>query len=279
MEVKFREEAAMFDMDAVRKRIAEPPVIAEKDQYLIKFAVTEREIEDAFRLRYDVFNVEQGKGLSSSKNGIDKDPFDAACLHLIVVRKDDSRVVGTYRIHFGETAIHSELGFYSEQEFKIEGLDKIASESIEVGRSCVAPDSRNGTVMALLWSGISGLICRSRQRYLLGCVSLEETDPVAGWTLYEFFRTNGYIHPDITAVPKKGYELAPADEERIRENLGDRRTMIRLVPPLFKGYLRLGAKICGVPAYDFEFGSIDFFIILDVHQIPERYMKHFNVET
>ena len=88
-----------------------------------------------------------------------------------------------------------------------------------------------------------------------------------------------YLHPDITAVPRKGYELAPGDPERIRQNLNDRRTMLRLIPPLFKGYLRLGAKICGVPAYDFEFGSIDFFIILDVHKIPERYMKHFNVET
>ena len=116
----------MFDMDAVRRRIATPPLIAEKDQYLIKFAVTEEEIEDAFRLRYAVFNVEQGKGLSSSENGIDKDPFDAVCLHLIVTRKNDNRVEGTYRIHFGETAIHSKLGFYSEQEFTINGLDRIA---------------------------------------------------------------------------------------------------------------------------------------------------------
>lgn len=269
----------MFEMDAMQKRIAEPPLIAEKDQYLIKFAVTEGEIEEAFRLRYAVFNVEQGKGLSSSTNGIDKDPFDAVCLHLIVVRKNDNRVTGTYRIHFGETAIHSKLGFYSEQEFAINGLDRIASESIEVGRSCVAPDSRNGTVMALLWSGISGLICRSKQRYLLGCVSLETTDPSAGWTLYEFFKENGYLHPDITAAPRKGYELAPGDPEKIRQTLNDRRTLIRLIPPLFKGYLRLGAKICGEPAYDFEFGSIDFFIILDVHKVPERYMKHFNVET
>ena len=83
-------------LEEFRRTVADPPVIAEKDQYLIKFALTEQEIESAFRLRYDVFNLEQGKGLKDSQNGIDKDEFDEHCLHLIVVRKDDNRVVGTY---------------------------------------------------------------------------------------------------------------------------------------------------------------------------------------
>lgn len=269
----------MHDMATIRRQIADPPLIAEKDQYLIKFAITDAEIEDAFRLRYNVFNVEQGKGLSSSKNGIDKDEFDDHCLHLIVVRKDDSRVVGTYRIHFGAVAAHSQLGFYSEQEYRIDGLAPIAASCIEVGRSCVAQDSRNGSVMALLWSGISELLYRSKQQYLLGCVSLEVTEPVAGWALYEYFRNGNYFAGDIRAVPKKGYELPRPPENEILEAAADRHRIHAMIPPLFKGYLRLGAKICGEPAFDHEFGSIDFFIILDVMQVPQRYMKHFNVDV
>ena len=177
--------AGMECLEEFRRTVADPPVIAEKDQYLIKFALTEQEIESAFRLRYDVFNLEQGKGLKDSQNGIDKDEFDEHCLHLIVVRKDDNRVVGTYRIHFGAVAARSKLGFYSEQEYRIDGLAPIAPLAIEVGRTCVAPDSRNGSVVALLWSGISTLICRSGQRFLLGCVSLESTDPIHGWLIYQ----------------------------------------------------------------------------------------------
>lgn len=271
-------ENAMHDMATIRRQIADPPLIAEKDQYLIKFAITDAEIEDAFKLRYNVFNVEQGKGLSTSRDGIDKDKFDDFCLHLIVVRKDTGGVVGTYRIHFGSIAAHSMLGFYSEQEYRIEGLASIAASSIEVGRSCVARDSRNGSVMALLWSGISELIYRSKQRYLLGCVSLEVTEPVAGWALYEYFKRNNCFAQSIRAFPREGYELARPPEAEILEVAADKKRIHAMIPPLFKGYLRLGAKICGEPAFDYEFGSIDFFIILDVEQVPLRYRKHFCVE-
>ena len=132
--------------------------------------------------------------------------------------------------------------------------------------------------MALLWCGISELIFRGKQRYLLGCVSLEETDPVAGWALYEYFKKNNNFAGFIHATPKNGYELKCPPAEQLNAVLADRKKIFSLIPPLFKGYLRLGAKICGEPAFDYEFGSIDFFIILDVRQVPSRYVKHFNKE-
>jgi hypothetical protein len=265
-------------LEEFRRTVADPPVIAEKDQYLIKFALTEQEIESAFRLRYDVFNLEQGKGLKDSQNGIDKDEFDEHCLHLIVVRKDDNRVVGTYRIHFGAVAARSKLGFYSEQEYRIDGLAPIAPLAIEVGRTCVAPDSRNGSVVALLWSGISTLICRSGQRFLLGCVSLESTDPIHGWLIYQNLKEHNALSEQIHAYPRPEFRMEHPGEEALASAAQSLPSVRALIPPLFKGYLRLGAKICGEPVFDRKFGSIDFFIVLDVAQLPQRYSKHFNVE-
>ncbi len=265
-------------LEEFRKTVANPPVIAEKDQYLIKFALTDQEIESAFRLRYDVFNLEQGKGLKDSQNGIDRDEFDEHCLHLIVVRKDDSRVVGTYRIHFGAVAASSRLGFYSEQEYRIDGLAPIAPLAIEVGRTCVEHDSRNGSVVALLWSGISTLICRSGQRFLLGCVSLESTDPLHAWLIYQNLKEHNALSEQIHAYPRPEFRMEHPGEDVLTSAAQTVPSVRALIPPLFKGYLRLGAKICGEPVFDRKFGSIDFFIVLDVAQLPQRYTKHFNVE-
>lgn len=268
----------MNRLEEFRELVANPPVIAEKDQYLIKFALSDEELEAVFRLRYRVFNLEQGKGLKDLHDGIDKDEFDDSCLHLIVVRKDDGKIVGTYRIHFGAIAAHSKLGFYSEQEFHIEGLEPITPLAIEVGRTCVAPEFRNGTVVALLWSGISELIHRSRQRYLLGCVSLETTNPAHGWMIYEHLLKLGNLSDTIHSTPRPGYLMRRPSAEEMTEAAENTLSVRSLIPPLFKGYLRLGAKICGEPLFDPLFGTIDFFIVLDVAKLPERYTRHFNVE-
>ncbi len=258
----------------MQKEIATPSLLAEKDQFLIKFADTEEEIEEALKLRYRVFNLEQGKGLDSANDsGIDRDEFDDFCLHLIVVEKSSKKPVGTYRIHMGPVA-NSAIGFYSEREFNVRGLDKIASQTIEVGRSCVAPEYRNGAVVALLWSGISELLMRSKLTYLLGCVSLETNDPAAAWALYRNFQSTGKNSDILSATPTETFKIPPASEDDIQKYIADKK-LNRLIPPLFKGYLRLGSMICGEPAYDHEFGTIDFLILLNTTTLPERYMRHF----
>ena len=262
----------------IREKLCSPPVLAEKDQYRIKFAMTPEEIEAVFRLRYQVFKLEQGKNIKDcGQPGIDQDEFDQYCLHLVVEEKETGKAVGTYRVHPGPTALTHELGFYSSHEFNIQGLNEIADQTFEMGRSCVSPDSRNGTVVALLWAGVSEIVGRSRLRYLIGCVSLEEMEPAAGWMLYDYFVEQGRISEKVTGTPLPCVKMnrpAPEVMEAFRKEHPVART---LIPPLFKGYLRMGAKICSEPVFDADFGTIDFLILLDTGKLPERYQKHFNV--
>jgi putative hemolysin len=261
---------------SVKKEITDPPVLAEKEQFLIKLAETDAELERAFRLRYKVFNLEQGKGLDAARaSGMDRDEFDDYCMHLVIVEKQSGEVVGTYRMHLGSVA-GAAMGFYSSREFHITGIDKIASKSIEVGRSCVSPEHRNGTVVGLLWRGITELMVRSRHTYLFGCVSLETRDPAAGWALHTHFQETGKISSEVRAEPKPGYGLANVPGEETAGLLGDKRRLTALIPPLLKGYLRLGAKVCGAPVMDNEFGTIDFLILLNMAEVPGRYTRHFS---
>jgi len=264
----------------IRDRLCNPPVLAEKDQYRIKFAVNSLEMEEAFKLRYNVFKLEQGKNVKPSKTkGVDCDEFDKYCLQLVVEEKNKEEIVGTYRIHLGPIAMESSLGFYSEHEFKISGLDKLAANTIEVGRSCVSPEYRNGTVVALLWSGISETLSRSGLRYLTGCVSLENMEPAAGWALYEYLKAAGKLSEEVLGIPLEKCRMERPDQKEIDRFLNDRFLMRSLIPPLFKGYIRLGASICGEPVFDRDFGTIDFLILLDIAKLPSRYSKHFNVAS
>ncbi len=258
------------------KEIVEPTLLTDSDNFLIKIVETEEELRKTLRLRYEVFNIEQGKGLSEANaTGIDYDEYDEHCLHLIVIDKTTNNPVGTYRAHFGHIATQAK-GFYASKEYNISGLDQIAPHSIEVGRSCVLPDFRSGAAVSLLWSGIGILLHRSKLQYLLGCVSMEENDPAVSWALHEYFKSSDKITDIIIAEPQKGYELEVPPQGEIDKYLVNvKNTIKHHVPPLFKGYLRLGAKICGPPIYDSEFGTIDFLILVDTFKMPERYARHF----
>lgn len=257
------------------KQICTPSVLAEKDQFLIKIADSDKEIEMAQRLRFEVFILEQGKTLAAAQQAqIDRDEFDEYCLHLIVVEKKSGLIVGTYRMHPGVVA-STGIGFYSSREYNIDGLDKIAENTIEVGRSCVSPEYRSGAVVALLWAGIAEVLKRSKLRYLLGCVSLETTEPAVGWALYEHFKERNNLSAVLQATPTEDFTLPPPDADKMQELLNNRRTLLHLIPPLFKGYLRLGVGICGAPALDKEFSSIDFLVLLDHASLPEKYFRHF----
>ena len=258
-------------------KLMTPALIAEKDPYGIKFAETPEEVLATQRLRYRVFNQEQGKGLESAENdGIDQDEYDRHSIHLMVYRKDTGEPVGTYRIIPGQQSV---AGLYSSREFQIRGLDPLLSMTLEVGRSCVDPAYRDGSVVALLWMGIAEIMRRSGMRYLMGCVSLEETRSAAGWALYEYFKVHDLLDRAVTAEPVKGYELQKATPSAVESLFRDTARMRELMPPLLKGYFRLGARICGPPAFDYEFGTVDYLLLLDVARLPERYSRHFNVKV
>lgn len=249
-------------------------VLAENEQFVIKFAETEEEVEKALRLRYEVFNLERGKGQGSSL-GIDRDEFDEHCLHLVIIDKEADKAAGTYRMHFGVVAKHHELGLYSAREFELGGIDAIIDDCIEMGRSCVSPEYRDGSGVAMMWAAIAQVLLRSGRRFLMGCVSLEKMDPALGWALYEHLRGKDGISDILSGRPTPEYHLERPAEESITAYLSDIPALKKEIPPLFKGYLRLGAKICGAPVIDRDFGTIDFLIIMDYLGLPERYRRHF----
>lgn len=260
----------------MRQRLVTPPLIASKDQYHVMYASTPEEVQATQRLRYSVFCEEQGKGVEHAVNGIDQDEFDEFCMHLIVRHEDEKLPVGTYRINIGPMA-NCDIGFYSSREFDIHGFDAIRSKTLEVGRSCVSHEYRNGTVVALLWAGISETLGRTKMHYLTGCASLEDMRPAAAWAVYDSLKSQGKLSETVQAEPRKPFELMRPDQKEIDAILNNPREFRKVIPPLFKGYLRMGGKICGPPAFDFEFGTADFLILLDTTRLPERYNKHFNV--
>lgn len=265
-----------MEMMAEESQHGDSAVLVENRKFLIKLAETPEEVEQALRLRYEVFKLEQGRlyVLDGTAAAVDRDEFDGKCMHLLVIDRVAGRVVGTYRMQSGGTACAPDgVGFYSEREFRIDGLRPLAGTVFEVGRSCVAPEFRNGSVVAMLWAGIGEVRRRFGFRYMLGCVSLEHTDARIGWRIYDALRANGLIGGGVHAVPRPAFLLErPEDGEAPDDAL-----LRRELPPLFKGYLRIGAKICGEPALDREFGSIDFLCWFDFERLPEKYTRHFNI--
>ncbi len=257
------------------KHIVTPPVLVETEHFLVKLAENHEEVEKAQRLRYEIFNLEQGRGLKrAEKYGIDFDEFDEHCLHLLAIEKSSGSVVGTYRAHLGCVA-NSAKGFYSSKEYEIHGLYKIADRCIELGRTCISPAYRSGSVVALLWGGITEILVRARLIYMLGCVSLEGTDAVTGWAVYEYISRKYSVCREFSVIPRPGFKLERPSEDLIANVLADEAALRKKIPPIFKGYLRLGGLICGHPAMDREFGTIDFFILVDVTKAPQRYKHHF----
>jgi putative hemolysin len=268
------EPAVILDKYSI-KYIISPPILLETDNFLVKLAENPEEVEKALRLRYEVFNLEQGKGLDEcDKRGVDSDEFDEFCLHLLVIEKEAGKVIGTYRVHLGSIA-NTEKGFYSAREYEVKGLNEITDCCMELGRSCVAPKYRTGATVALMWGGIGELLNRANLRFMFGCVSLETTNPAAGWALHRYFQQNNHMSEILEAEPRSRYRLESVPEQETEKLLQDEIALKKFLPPLFKGYLRLGCKICGDPAFDNEFGTIDFLIIVDKQKVPERYVKHF----
>ena len=249
-----------------------PAVLTDRGRFLIKIAENEAEVARAQRLRYEVFRAEQGRLHSADAHSLDQDEYDEQFLHLLVLDRESGRLAGTYRMQSGAAALAGR-GFYSEREYDIPQLWDIAESTFEVGRSCVAPDYRTGAVISLLWAGIAEMRRRWNFRYLIGCASLEDTSPELGWGMFEYFRNEGCFSQRLFGRALPSYRL-PEPAEIV---LPDRKTLQHHVPPLLKGYMRLGAKIAGEPVLDRDFGSIDFLVLFDFEEISERYARHFDV--
>lgn len=236
----------------------------------VKIATSAREIEEAQRLRFQVFNVELNKGLRSSfERGLDIDEFDSYCDHLIVRELKSGEVVGTYRLLRGERA-RKHIGFYSEKEFDLSRIKKLDGELMELGRSCARKDFRDRSLIPLMWEAIAEQVRTYNVRYLFGCGSLYSTEIAAVSDMFSLLKTDYYA-----AETYRVYPLDHCRFEGLRDDapLDDRQALFQKLPSLIKGYLRIGALVCGPPALDAKFGTADFFLLLDFAGLKEEYLK------
>lgn len=250
-------------------RTAIPSLEIREGSYLVRFARTPEELDAALRLRFEVFNLELGEGLTSSfQTGRDLDQFDEACDHLIVLETETGKVIGTYRMQTSEMAAAGS-GFYTGAEFDLSRLaPDLLVEGIELGRACIAQSHRNTQVLFLLWKGLATYVSYKRKRYLFGCCSLTSQDVNEGWRVMELLRTQGHLHPHLFAPPNPGYECEANDLTLVEaENVK--------LPRLFRTYLRYGAKVCSPPAIDRQFKTIDFLVLFDVAEMSERMARMF----
>jgi len=231
----------------------------EAGPYAARLALTETDREAAFRLRFLVFNLELNEGLESAYiDGYDRDRYDEICDHLIVEEKSTGAIVGTYRLQLGDVALHN-YGYYSEQEFCFTPYEPMRSQIVELGRACIHRDHRSSEVLNLLWRGIARYSLANGGRYMVGCCSLSSLDPATGYAVYDSL-ANYMVEPELRTVPTRAYTLPRPDV-----NAGDGRP-----PKLLRTYLAVGARICGPPAIDREFGTIDFLTLLDLHALHPR---------
>jgi putative hemolysin len=243
----------------------EAEVARSETGYTLSFATTPGEIAEAQRLRFKVFAEEMGARLPDPESGLDRDVYDAFCEHLLVREEKDGKVVGAYRLLPPEAA--RRVGrFYSESEFDIARLDILRGSTVEAGRSCVHWEHRNGTVIMLLWSGITRFMKRYGYEHLIGCASISLRDGGhAAANLYKSLDEKQFTAPEYRVFPKLALpveKLANGDEV--------------VAPPLVKGYLRIGAKVGGAPAWDPDFNTADLFVLLSMNQMNPRYARHFS---
>ena len=226
------------------------------------------EVTEAQRIRYKVFADELGAKLPSAELGLDIDRFDQHCDHLLVRDHSNEKVVGTYRILSPENS-RKAGGYYSETEFDLSRLILLRNRMVEVGRSCVHPDYRDGATITQLWAGLADYIGKNNHEYLIGCASIGMAD--GGHYAASVYNKVHKLH--AAPAEYRVFPRCPLPLESLNQNLDV------IIPPLIKGYLRLGAYIAGEPAWDPDFNCADLFILMPVSRMNARYAKHFMRQT
>jgi putative hemolysin len=251
--------AVKTTLDTVRLVVSSPT------HYATRLARSMDDIRAAQSLRFQVFNLELNEGLEQSyMTGLDEDPFDAVCDHLIVEHLPSANIVGTYRLQSGHNAA-ANLGYYCAQEFEFKNFEPLRAEMIELGRACVHPQHRNLVVLGLLWKGIADYARRHGGRYLFGCSSITSQDPAVGASAYADLCRRHLAQPQWRTRPLAAYDcpLSQLADEPVN------------IPKLLRAYLTLGANICSPPALDRQFKTIDFLTLLDLETMPALARQRF----
>ena len=229
----------------------------------VSLARSPSEVKEAQRLRYKVFAEEMGAQVSG-KNGLDIDGFDAFCDHLLVRDTNTQQVIGTYRILSPKQA--NEAGsYYSSGEFDLSRINHLLSNTVEIGRACVHQDYRNGGTITMLWGGLAKYMQTHGYEHMIGCASIPMNDGGhAAASLYTQLKEKHLCPAEYRVFPHVHLPIESLSTN-VKANC----------PPLIKGYLRLGAKICGEPAWDSCFNTADILVMLSLSEMNKRYASHF----
>jgi putative hemolysin len=247
------------------RTVTADPLLTETSLFRVSLAQSPQDLIECQRLRYNVFNVELGEGLSTSdRSGLDIDPFDSFCDHLMVRDLESGKLVGTYRLQTGEVA-RKNLGYYGNQIFDFSVYDRVRKEVLELGRACVHIDFRNIMVLHALWKGIAVYATRNDSRYLIGCSSISSQDENQGAAMYESLKEKYLVEPSLRTKPQPGNECQASGSS----------VEVARPPRLFRAYLEISGRICGPPAIDREFKTIDFLTLVDLANLPDRVRSRF----
>jgi putative hemolysin len=240
-------------------------------RYTLLLSADPELIEAAQRLRHDVFTSEPGFALTAAADGRDADRFDEHCDHLLVREDRTGELVGCYRM-LPPTGAIAAGGLYTATEFDVGAFDPLRPSLVEMGRAAVREGHRNGGVVLLMWAGILAYLDHCGYDYVTGCVSV----PIDGDGQAPGAELRGVRDFVLSrhAVARQ-YRVRPYRPVRVNGRVLDDIPPPQrpLVPPLLRGYLRLGAQVCGEPAHDPDFGVGDFCVLLSKQNADTRYLK------
>ena len=255
----------------------------------VRLARTVGEVKRAQELRYRVFYEEMSAiaDVRALMTRRDSDAYDAICDHILVIDhaaiepkpfgKSRPKIVGTYRV-LRQSVAERHDGFYSAGEYDLGGLLERhrGLEFLELGRSCVLPAYRGKRTVELLWQGIWAYVLRHRIDAMIGCASLEGTDPS------RLALPLSFLHHHCAARPEwrvRALAERYAVMDRMAPEAIDMRAALQALPPLIKGYLRIGARFGDGAVVDHQFGTTDVFVVMPVREISERYVAFYGADA
>ncbi len=242
-----------------------------------RLARCEVDIEAAQRLRYEVFYEECGAKPDETVARLKRDisPIDNFCDVLLVIDHARDRIVGTYRFMLREAA-QQYGGYYTASEFEIDKILNYPGQIMELGRSCVHKDYRTRPTMQLLWRGIGAYIQLNQVTLCFGCASFIGTD------VSKYQQALAYLYHYHLAPPEIRSRVLPAyyqEMNLIPKNKIDLKQAMKQLPPLIKGYLRLGGYVGDGAFVDYDFNSIDVCIIVKRETVTERYSQRYSPQS
>ena len=255
-------------IDVVSKSIAAEFYQPSVGKISVSWARHQDEIRQAQRLRFQVFAIEMGANLTSPLAGHDIDLFDDYCEHLLVRDVESQEVIGTYRV-LTPTQARRVGSTYSDTEFDLTRLRGLRERMVELGRSCVHAEHRHGGVILALWGALAEFMMRNQLDTMIGCASIpmQHKGVTSGQAAASIWRQVSQTH--LASIEYRVTPRLALPVERLDGSL-------QVEPPaLIKGYLRLGAKVLGAPAWDPEFNSADLPMMMRIADLPPRYLKHF----